>query len=107
MGENVAPSPATIFPETPSGATRARNHRIGQRREALDRVIDKYAFQLSAALKTEAAPSRKQRRTLKQIYEEIQELGFEESRQGRGVREGMEGRGYLAGSIPPANKTSI
>lgn len=32
------------------------------------RAIDKYAFQLSALLKTEAAKSRKQRRTLKQIH---------------------------------------
>ena len=37
-----------------------------ERRSA--RAIDKYAFQLSALLKTEAAKSRKQRRTLKQIH---------------------------------------
>lgn len=41
------------------------------------RAIDKYAFQLSAFLKTEAAKSRKQRRTLKQIHEDLKELGFE------------------------------
>ena len=43
------------------------------------RSIDKYAFQLSALLKTEAAKSRKQRRTLKQIHEDLKELGFEGS----------------------------
>ena len=43
------------------------------------RAIDKYAFQLSALLKTEAAKSRKQRRTLKQIHEDRKELGFEGS----------------------------
>ena len=40
------------------------------------RAIDKYAFQLSALLKTEAARTRKQRRTLKQIHEDLKELGF-------------------------------
>ena len=48
-----------------------------ERRSA--RAIDKYAFQLSALLKTEAAKSRKQRRTLKQIHEDLKELGFEGS----------------------------
>jgi len=43
------------------------------------RAIDKYAFQLSALLKTEAAKSRKQWRTLKQIHEDLKELGFEGS----------------------------
>ena len=42
-------------------------------------AIGKYAFQLSAMLKTEAARSRKQRRTLKQIHEDLRELGFEGS----------------------------
>lgn len=42
-------------------------------------AIDKYAFQLSALLKTEAAKSRKQRRTLKQIHQDLRELGFEGS----------------------------
>src|SRR5450830_1465062 len=42
-------------------------------------AIDKYAFQLSGLLKTEAAKSRKQRRTLKQLHEELKELGFEGS----------------------------
>lgn len=41
-------------------------------------AIDKYAFQLSGLLKTEAAKSRK-RRTLKQLHEELRELGFEGS----------------------------
>ncbi|MEM4987981.1 hypothetical protein V8G57_11340 [Collimonas sp. H4R21] len=45
-------------------------------------AIDKYAFQLSALLKTEAAKSRKQRRTLKQIHEDLKELGFEGSYDG-------------------------
>jgi transposase-like protein len=43
------------------------------------RAIDKYAFQRSALLKTEAAESRKQRRTLKQIHEDLKELGLEGS----------------------------
>jgi AcrR family transcriptional regulator len=43
------------------------------------RAIDKYAFQLSTLLKTEATKSRKQRRTLKQIHEDLKELGFEGS----------------------------
>jgi AraC-like DNA-binding protein len=42
-------------------------------------AIDKYSFQLSAMLKTEAARTRKQRRTLKQIHEDLKELGFEGS----------------------------
>ena len=42
-------------------------------------AIDKYAFQLSGLLKTEATKSRKQRRTLKQLHEELRELGFEGS----------------------------
>src|SRR5450830_834440 len=42
-------------------------------------AIDKYAFQLSAMLKTEAAKSRKQRRTLKQVHMDLKELGFEGS----------------------------
>ena len=42
-------------------------------------AIDKYAFQLSAILQAEAAKSRKQRRSLKQIHEELKELGFEGS----------------------------
>ncbi|MNM96914.1 hypothetical protein D3C81_1094080 [compost metagenome] len=40
-------------------------------------AIDKYAFQLSGLLKTEAAKSRKQRRTLKQLHEELRALGFD------------------------------
>lgn len=43
------------------------------------RAIDKYAFQLSAFLKIEAAKSRKQRRTLKHIHEDLKELRFERS----------------------------
>ena len=43
------------------------------------RAIDKFSFQLSAMLKTEAARSRKQRRTLKQIHEDLKELGFDGS----------------------------
>jgi hypothetical protein len=42
-------------------------------------AIDQYAFQLSAMLKTEAARSRKQRRTLKQIHEDLRQLGFDGS----------------------------
>jgi len=43
------------------------------------RAIDQYVFLLSAMLKTEAARSRKQRRTLKQIHEDLKELGFKGS----------------------------
>lgn len=42
-------------------------------------AIDKYALQLAALLKTEASKSRKQRRTLRQIHEDLKELGFEGS----------------------------
>ena len=42
-------------------------------------AIDPYAFQLSGWLKTEAAKSRKQRRTLKQLHEDLSELGFKGS----------------------------
>lgn len=42
-------------------------------------AIDKYAFQLAALLKTEASKSRKQWRTLKQIHEDLKEMGFEGS----------------------------
>lgn len=42
-------------------------------------AIDKYVFQLAALLKTEASKRRKQRRTLKQIHEDLKELGFEGS----------------------------
>jgi hypothetical protein len=43
------------------------------------RAIDQYAFQLSAMLKTEAARSRKQLHTPKQIHEDLKELEFEVS----------------------------
>jgi hypothetical protein len=43
------------------------------------RAIDKYAFQLSALLKTEAVKSRKQRRTPKQIHEDLKELRLDGS----------------------------
>jgi transcriptional regulator with XRE-family HTH domain len=39
-------------------------------------AIDPYAFQLSGWLKTEAAKSRKQRRSLRQLHEDLSELGF-------------------------------
>lgn len=42
-------------------------------------AIDPYAFQLSGWLKTEASKSRKQRRTLKQLHEDLTELGFKGS----------------------------
>jgi len=41
--------------------------------------LDKYAFKLSAWLKTEATKSRKQRRTLKQMHIDLCALGFEGS----------------------------
>ncbi|GGC87311.1 helix-turn-helix domain-containing protein [Undibacterium terreum] len=42
-------------------------------------AIDAYAFQLSGWLKTEAAKFRKQRRSLKQLREELINLGFKGS----------------------------
>jgi transcriptional regulator with XRE-family HTH domain len=42
-------------------------------------AIDPFAFQLSGWLKTEAAKSRKQRRSLKQLHEELINLGFKGS----------------------------
>jgi predicted transcriptional regulator len=70
------------------------------------RAIDKYAFQLSALLKTEAAKSRKQRRTLKQIHEDLKELGFEGSYDrvaafARTWREGQTER------VNPASKRTV
>lgn len=41
--------------------------------------LDKFAHKLSAWLKTESTKSRKQRRTLKQMHEDLRELGFEGS----------------------------
>ncbi len=41
--------------------------------------LDKYTLKLSAWLKTEAAKSRKQRRTLKQLHLELRALGYEGS----------------------------
>jgi hypothetical protein len=41
--------------------------------------LDKFAFKLSAWLKTEAAKSRKQRRSLRQIHLDLCSLGFEGS----------------------------
>jgi len=41
--------------------------------------LDKYTLKLSAWLKTEAAKSRKQRRTLKQLHLELRTLGYEGS----------------------------
>jgi transcriptional regulator with XRE-family HTH domain len=42
-------------------------------------AIDPYAHQLAGWLKTEAAKSRKQRRSLKQLHEELADLGFKGS----------------------------
>jgi len=41
--------------------------------------LDKYTLKLSSWLKTEAAKSRKQRRTLKQLHLELRALGYEGS----------------------------
>lgn len=66
-----------------------------ERRSA--RAIEKYASRLSALLKTEAAKSRMQRRTLKQIHEDLKELGFKRSNDrvaafARTWREGQSGQ---------------
>lgn len=86
------------------------------------RAIDKYAFQLSALLKTEAAKSRKQRRTLKQIHEDLKELGFEGSYDrvaafARTWREGQServnpaskrtGNSYKVWELKPNNKDRV
>lgn len=42
-------------------------------------TIDPYAHQLAGWLKAEAAKSRKQRRSLKQLHEELVDLGFKGS----------------------------
>ena len=42
-------------------------------------AIDPYAFHLAGWLKTEAAKSRKQRRSLKQLHEDLTDLGFKGS----------------------------
>jgi transcriptional regulator with XRE-family HTH domain len=42
-------------------------------------AIDKFAPQLSSWLKTEAAKSRKQRKTLKQLHSDLRDLGFDGS----------------------------
>jgi hypothetical protein len=41
--------------------------------------LDKYSIQLSAWLKAEAGKPRKQRRNLKQIHEDLKELGYDGS----------------------------
>jgi AcrR family transcriptional regulator len=65
------------------------------------RVIDQYAFQLSAMLKAEASRSRKQRRTLKQLHEDLKELGFEDLMTGS-----RRSRGPGGGSIDRVNPAS-
>ena len=54
-------------------------------------AIDPYAHQLAGWLKTEAAKSRKQRRSLKQLHEELVDLGLGVLRQGCGVCPAMAG----------------
>ncbi|NHQ93865.1 hypothetical protein [Janthinobacterium lividum] len=68
------------------------------------RAIDKYASQLSALLKTEATRSRKQRRTLKQIHEDLKELGFEVSYDKGAAFARTWREGQTEGAIRPANK---
>ncbi|WP_061790043.1 hypothetical protein [Herbaspirillum rubrisubalbicans] len=55
------------------------NHEPACAERGSTHAIDNYAFQLSALLRTEAAKSRKQWRTLKQIHEDLKELGFKGS----------------------------
>jgi hypothetical protein len=38
--------------------------------------LDRFAHKLSAWLKTESTKSRKQRRALKQVHEDLRELGL-------------------------------
>lgn len=77
------------------------NHGASLRERCSTRAIDKYAFQRSGLRKTEAAKSRKQRRTLKQIHEDLKELGFEGfydrgAAFARTLREGKSERGNRA-----------
>ncbi len=65
-------------------------------------AIDKYALQLTALLKTESAKSRKQRRSLKQIHADLQELGFE----GSYDRVAAFSRQWRAGQIDRVNSAS-
>lgn len=65
---------------------------------SVTRAIDKYAFQLSALLKSEAAKSRKQRRTLKQMPEDLKDLGARRSR-------GHGGRGQTERANPASKRT--
>ncbi|WP_371867561.1 patatin-like phospholipase family protein [Duganella guangzhouensis] len=66
-------------------------------------AIDKYSLRLSAMLKTEAARSRKQRRTLKQIHEDLRELGFEGSYD-RGAAFARVWRAGQSDRVNPASK---
>jgi IS30 family transposase len=52
-------------------------HAYAERQSAS--AIAPYAFQLSGWLKTGAAKSRRQRRSLKQLHEELIDLGFKGS----------------------------
>jgi hypothetical protein len=62
-------------------------------------AIDLYAFQLLGCLKTEPAKSLKQRRTLKQLHEDLTELGFKAS-SGRVAKFARQWRGgKSSGSI--------
>jgi transcriptional regulator with XRE-family HTH domain len=69
------------------------------------RAINKYAFQISVLLTTEAARLRKERRTLKQIHDDLKELGYEGS-YGRGVRENWR-EGQTERGNPASKRTAI
>ena len=67
-------------------------------------AIDPYAFQLSGWLKTEAAKSRKQRRSLKQLHEELINLGLRGLTTGSRRSPDSGERVKRSGSIQRANE---
>lgn len=67
-------------------------------------AIDPYAFQLSGWLKTEAAKFRKQRRTLKQLHEDLTELGLRGLTIAWRRSPGNGGRVKPSGSVQRANE---
>jgi hypothetical protein len=70
-------------------------------------ALDLYAFQLLGWLKTEGAKSRKQRRSLKQLLEDLSKLGFGDLTIACRRSPGNGGRVKRSGSIQRANEQSI
>jgi hypothetical protein len=69
-----------VYPSRDSGAPWAfvqQSPSYAERRSTSG--LDKYSVQLSGWLKAETTKPRKQRRNLKQIHEDLKELGYEGS----------------------------